>query len=67
MIHFRETECGFEFGAATVTRIYSGAIKGWVILGIQTPKYKNPIQIYVTKTGKVRISSEGVEWKPQDP
>ena len=64
MIHYKETEYGFEYGSAEVTRMFSDAKKGWVTLGIQTPKHKNPIQIYVTKTGKVRIFSDYDEWKP---
>jgi hypothetical protein len=37
-----------------------------VVLTIQTPKHqmgKNEIQIYVTKSGKVRISDRTGEWK----
>ena len=65
-IHYIETKYGFEFGSAKVNRISSDDKKGWVVIGIETPKYKNfGLQIYVTKTGKVRIFSNG-EWiKPE--
>jgi len=63
MIHYEETKYGFNYGATKVTRMTSDEKKGWITLGIETPKYKNPIQIYVTKTGKVRMFSEGGEWK----
>lgn len=62
-IHYEETEYGFEFGAAKVTRLTSDTEKGWVVIKIETPKYKNNgLQIYVTKTGKIRIFSNG-EWE----
>lgn len=64
MIHYKETEYGFEYGSASVTRMFSDDKKGWVTLGIQTPKHKIPIQIYVTKTGKVRVFYGNSEWKP---
>jgi hypothetical protein len=35
---------------------------GWVALEIRTQKHKHGLQIYVTKTGKVRIHSDGGEW-----
>ncbi len=50
--HFSETDYGFEYGAAKVTRIHSD--KGRVWLGIDTPR--ESIQIYVTKTGLIRTS-----------
>jgi hypothetical protein len=37
--------------------------KGWVVLGITTPK--QDIQVYVTKTGKIRIHDiNNNEWIP---
>lgn len=62
-VHFANVQYGFEYGAAKITRFFSDKKKGWVTMGLETPKYKNAIQIYVTKTGKVRIHSEGGEWK----
>jgi len=61
-MHYKETQYGFEYGAAKVERIFSDEKKGCVTLGIKTPKHKHGLQIYVTKTGKVRIHSEGGEW-----
>lgn len=66
-MHYRETACGFEWGAATIERCFDDEKKGWVTLLLTTPKYPRGIQIYVTKTGKVRIHSNG-EWKkPNKP
>ena len=59
MITFEPLEYGFKYGSASVTRVCSDEKKGWVVIGIDTPK-KN-IQVYVTKTGKVRLYDEGRE------
>lgn len=61
-IPYRETTYGFDYGAAKVTRIHSDDAKGWVVLGIDTPKHR--VQVYVTKTGKVRVSRDGEELEP---
>jgi len=61
-MHYQETKYGFEWGAAKVQRYFSDEKKGWVTLGIETPKHKRGLQIYITKTGKVRIHSDGGEW-----
>jgi hypothetical protein len=61
MINYKETTYGFEYGCAEITRLFSDEQKGWVTLEVKTPK--EDIQIYITKTGKVRIHSEGKEWK----
>jgi len=65
-MHYKETQYGFDYGAAKVTRLFSDEEKGWVTLGIETPKYKgiSGLQIYVTKTGKVRIHDARGEWTP---
>lgn len=62
-IHYKETEFGFEFGAAKVERFFSDKRTGAVTIGITTPRRQlgGEIQIYVTRTGKVRIFSRG-EW-----
>jgi hypothetical protein len=52
-IHYAETRYGFEYGAAKVERLHSDKCKGWVIIGIDTPRHN--LQIYVTKTGRVRV------------
>ena len=65
MINHKETQYGFEWGSASISRFFSDTKKGWVTIGIETPKYKghNNIQIYVTKTGKVRVHSKDGEWR----
>ena len=64
MIHFQETAYGFDYGAAKVTRIHSDHKTGAVYVGVETPR--NVIQVYITKTGKVRVwDAKGQEWKPE--
>lgn len=60
VIPFANLRYGFQYGAAKVERLYSDAKQGWVTLGIETPK--QAIQVYVTKTGKIRIHGSGGEW-----
>ena len=64
--HYKETPFGFEGGAASVERCFSDDAKGWVTLVVRTPKHTHGIQIYVTKTGKVRVSSQKGEWLPPE-
>jgi hypothetical protein len=59
--HFAETQFGFEFGCATVERVCSDKKKGWVVMVIKTPKHPEGLNVYVTKTGKVRVYGKG--WK----
>lgn len=59
-IHYQETRYGFAWGAAKIERCFSDEKKGWVTLLLETPKHT--IQLYVTKTGKVRISDASGEW-----
>ena len=61
-IRYEETPWGFNYGAAEVTRIHSDGKRQWVMLGITTPKVS--IQVYVTKTGKLRVFSRNTEWFP---
>lgn len=50
------TPFGFVFGPVEITRLCSDEKKGWVVISLQTDKMKDKrMQIYVTKTGKVRI------------
>ena len=65
-MHYSETKYGFEYGAAKVSRMFSDEKKGWVTLGIETPKHSghDGLQVYVTKTGKVRIFDKHGEWNP---
>ncbi len=63
-IHYAETKYGFDWGAVKIERCFSDSKKGWVVLCLETPKHQrgNSLQIYVTKTGKVRISDAHGEW-----
>ena len=60
----KEIEYGFEWGPVLVERCIEDANKGWVTLQVTTDK--DILQLYVTKTGKIRIHSiKGVEWKKE--
>lgn len=62
-MHYKETSFGFEYGPVRVERLFSDEKNGWVTLGIGTDKYPYlGIQVYVTKTGKVRIRDKNGEW-----
>jgi len=60
VIPYEELKFGFRYGAATVERCCSDEKKGWVVIEMETPKQK--IQLYVTKTGKIRINDSEGEW-----
>lgn len=60
-ISFAETKCGFDYGAAKVTRCTSDEKAGWVVIAVDTPK--SHVQVYVTKTGKVRVFTDKKELK----
>ena len=60
MINYKELQYGFEYGSAKVTRLFSNDKKGTVTLEIKTAK--QTIQVYVTKTGKIRIHDSQGEW-----
>ena len=55
------TQFGFQFGVAEVTRLMSDVKKGWVYIGVKSPKPQQSLEIYVTKTGKTRVYKNGVE------
>jgi hypothetical protein len=59
------TQYGFEFGAATLTRVAEDKKKGWVFMLLTTPRHPDGFQIHVTRTGKVRIFGENGEWKEE--
>ena len=65
-MHYKETKFGFEYGNAKIQRLFSDEKKGWVTISIESEKYKgnNHIQVYITKTGKIRIHSREGEWFP---
>ena len=52
------TEHGFYFGPAIVECGFSDEKKGWVVIILTTPKYPNGIQLYVTKTGILRVNGK---------
>ena len=53
---YEETKYGFQWGCINIARACSDSGKGWKMLLIQTPKHRDkPLQVYVTKTGKVRF------------
>lgn len=58
---YEETKYGFKWGAADVFRIASDEKKGWVAIGINTPRVKT--YVYVTRTGKLRFFVNGKEVK----
>ena len=64
-MHIDLTRYGFEFGSAKVERLYSDDKKGFVVVSVTTPKHGTgkELQIYVTKTGKIRVFCAGIEWK----
>lgn len=62
MLHYKETEYGFEYGAAKIERTCSDTKKGWVILSLETQK--DCVRMYITKTGKIRIYTKKGEWRP---
>ena len=49
------TEFGFKFGDALVERVHKDKDKGWTIISIKTSRKNQELQVYVTKTGKVRV------------
>jgi hypothetical protein len=60
MVKFEEIQYGFKWGDAEITRIFSDDKKGSVVIQVSTSKKKN-LQIYVTKTGKVRLFYDNME------
>lgn len=61
-IPFYQTNHGFMWGAVEVIRVCSEDKRGAVWIDIETPKHL--LQVYVTKTGKVRVYDDNREWKP---
>lgn len=63
-IPYAETEYGFKYGGAHIERYHSCKKTGRVWVTIKTERTeKNPTQIMITKTGKIRVFSKGGEWK----
>lgn len=59
VIHYQETQYGFEYGSAKVNRLYSDEKTESVTIGIDSQKSR--VQVYVTKTGKIRVYKDGNE------
>ena len=59
-------EFGIQWGAATLNCLFSDKNTQSVTFGLYTHKREgnDMIQIYVTKTGKVRIHDKNGEWMP---
>ena len=55
-MNYQQTKYGFDYGSAKIERKCSDDKKGWVCIGIETPKAT--LSVYVTKTGKVRIHDQ---------
>ena len=56
------TQYGFTYGPATIQRTCSDEKAGWVLMILKTARHPDGIQLYVTKTGKVRVFGKE-EWK----
>lgn len=67
-MHYKETEHGFEWGAAKLVRLATNEDAGEVVFGITTPRRSQCVQIHVTKAGNLRVFkvASGEEMKPLD-
>jgi hypothetical protein len=57
IMNFAHTKYGFAWGGLTIERLASDDKTGWVVIALNTDKAK--LQIYVSKSGIVRISENG--------
>ena len=55
-MEIKDNQYGFDWGCAKFQRCCSDDKKGWTVTAIETPKTK--LQIYITKTGKIRIHDD---------
>ena len=61
-IYYEEIKYGFKYGSAKIERLCSCEKRKWVLVGVETKK--RAVDIYITKTGKIRIFDRGgSEWK----
>ena len=58
-ISLARTDYGFQYGTANVFAMCSDDKKGWAVVVVDTPKHA--VQVYVTKTGRVRVHMDGKE------
>ena len=63
-MHPQRTPHGIEWGPAELDCGFSDDKKGWIVFILKTAKHPRGIQVYVTKTGKVRVLSSGADWTP---
>ena len=60
-IPFAETQFGFQWGGGEIKRVCDIEKTGAVILALETKRTE--LEIYVTRTGKVRVVTHGGnEW-----
>jgi hypothetical protein len=59
----RRHQYGFEWGPADICCGMADDKRGWVVLLVKTKQYPDGIQVYVTKSGKIRVHSKLGEWK----
>lgn len=66
-MHYKEIPYGFEIGAASITVCSCDERRGCATVLLTTPRHlgEKEIQIYITKSGKIRIFSEHKEWQQQ--
>lgn len=64
---FSPTQYGFEWGGAIVQRHIADSSTGHVVLSVKGRKRKDNIDIYVSRTGKIRVYGNGWEWRPRLP
>jgi len=64
-MNFETTQYGFIYGPATVERACSDDKMGWIVLRVGTKKHPY-LQLYITKTGKVRVYDARGEWTPPE-
>ena len=55
---------GFEWGPVLVTRVAKDTKKGWVVVELKSQKDR--VQVYVTKTGKIRVYNKDKELLPKE-
>ena len=63
-IAFELTRYGMKWGGVELTRLCSHYKLGWVVLEVKTKK--DSFQVYVTKTGKMRLYGKNGEIKIKD-
>lgn len=52
-MRYEETQYGFNYGPIEIERVCSDEEKGSVVILLRTKKQR--VQVYVTKTGKIKL------------